>query len=205
MYVYMNTMHANRIINTINSVWIVAKFESCKQERIIQSQISVQHIKLLIFFFEMIEEYRTIIVKLSFTRVIFRFYFRKKKKMMCWVYFTIEISFERLIWINALVKKLIKINAHEREGEILSYHDIILREVRAPAGDKRYRGLKRKIRERRGRGKKKRVNANGYTKVTMLIKARGGYYYKLHYARKRTNTNNAKTLLPKNEAQLSKP
>jgi len=42
----------------------------------------------------------------------------------------------------------------EREREILSHHDIILREVRAPAGDKRYRGLKRKIRERRERGKK---------------------------------------------------
>lgn len=74
---------------------------------------------------------------------------------MRWVYFTIEISFERLIRINVPVKKLIKINAHERKREILSHHDIILREVRAPAGDKRYRGLKRKIRERRGKEKKK--------------------------------------------------
>lgn len=44
-----------------------------------------------------------------------------------------------------------------REKEILSHHDIIPREVRAPAGDKRYRGLKRKIRERRGKEKKKEL------------------------------------------------
>lgn len=119
---------------------------------------------------------------------------------MCRISFTVEISFERLIQINVLVKKLIKINAREREKEILSHHDIIPREVRAPAGDKRYRGLKRKIRERQGR--EKRVNANGYAKVTTLIKARRlPLYITLH---ERSNTNNAKTLPPKNGAQLSK-
>lgn len=61
---------------------------------------------------------------MSYTCAISCFSF---EKIMCveYILHTVEISFERLILINVLarVKKLIKINARERE--ILSHHDII--------------------------------------------------------------------------------